>query len=1323
MEKVQKDYQKNAWSMEEFREQISHVMQQDHWTFQSRYRRILKRKRQKKSWEKGYEQLLKEVELSSQLRQKRLENRPEISYPPNLPITEYRETIIDAIHQHQVLIIAGETGSGKTTQIPKMCLEAGRGIAAKIGCTQPRRIAATSVARQISKELSTDLGNAVGYKIRFSEQASEKTYVQMMTDGILLSEMQHDRFLNGYDTIMIDEAHERSLNIDFLLGYCKRLLKKRSDLKLIISSANLDIPRFTSAFDNAPLIEVSGRMYPVEEFFRPLDEELEEAGELTMNDAVVNTVREIMETTWQGNLLIFMPGEQEIREVIGRLENSKQDVEILPLYGRLSNQEQNRIFQKSSQRKVIVATNIAETSLTIPGIRYVIDTGLARISRYSHRSHTQRLPVELISQSSANQRKGRAGRVQSGVCIRLYSEESFKKRREFTEPEILRSSLAGVILQMKVLRLGEIDEFPFIDPPSAAAIRGSLKLLKELGALDDENQLTSVGREMARLPVEPRTARMLLEGRQQNCLRELLVIAAGISIQDPREYPLEKETHARQMHSVFVDRNSDFLTLLNLWNKYHEEWDSRRSENKMRKFCKRHFLSFVRMREWRDIYQQLKTILSELPDFQLNEIPADYQEIHTSILAGYLDQIGLKKQKNLYQTAGDKEMMIFPGSMVYQRGKTWIVAAELVETSRLFARKVANIEEEWLEAIGRNLCRRTYSEAYFDKKSGSVMAYEKVTLHGLVIVPKRRVLYGKINPAEATAVFIREGLVEGKLRTHHPFFQHNHALKAQVIENGAKIRRNYEFEVEAAMEDFYAQQLYNICSIHDLNGLIKQKKKENESRFLFMSEDDLTPDHFDSASVEEFPDHWTVGNQHLELEYQFVPDKEKDGATLRVQENMLPYLDANTLEWLIPGQRKERIYYLLKSLPKKLRKQLVPLSQTAQEIADCLKPSSQKFVDTLAVHLRQTYGIHTVPDDWKPESLPEYLKIRLEIYDDQEQLITSGRDIESLLQERQGEFDTKQQTKKLIQELPQWQAAVKKWEIKNLTGWTFEALPPQIEIAAPHGIPLYAYPGLTVDADGIHRCLFLQRQEARRETKKGMIQLLGLNMGTEIAWLERDLRELRELEHLYSPFGTISQLKKHAKINLYDYLFDTPWVENRTEFEKVLTEAQQKIKGLWLRFKKQLQLLLEQYTETKNALYKQLADPLFFEQYEELSADLSRLLPSDFVKTISYAKWQHVIRYLKAMSIRAERLALNVMKDQEKAEALTHYLKTCQFLKQQTNLTEEQQVYLDEFYWMLEEFKVSLFAPELRTAMPISKKRLDKHLEKVNQGLIQMEQS
>ncbi|MBF0276999.1 MAG: ATP-dependent RNA helicase HrpA [SAR324 cluster bacterium] len=1296
---------------------ISESLLKDQWSLRSQYRRLLKQKNKSGHWKQSCWKLFSKAEASARIRKKRQATVPEIRYPKNLPITSYRENIIDAIQTHQVLIIAGETGSGKTTQIPKMCLEAGRGVAAKIACTQPRRIAATSMARQIGKELDSELGQEVGYKIRFSEKTSPLTHIQLMTDGILLNEIQFDRFLNEYDTIIIDEAHERSLNVDFLLGYLKRLLLRRPDMKLIISSANLDIPRFSEAFGNAPVIEVSGRLYPVEVRYQPLDEELEEQGEETMADAVVACVREILKSNWQGNILAFLSGEQEIREILGRLDSTKQDVEILPLYGRLSNREQNRIFQNTSTRKVILATNIAETSLTIPGIRYVIDSGQARISRYSSRSRTQRLPVEPISRSSANQRKGRAGRVQAGICIRLYSEESYQNRREYTEPEILRSSLAEVILRMMALGLGDISEFPFIDPPSGSAIREGIKLLKELGALNDADKLSSLGKEMARLPIEPRTARMLLAARREHALREVLVIASAISVQDPREYPLEKIEHARQMHSVFVDKSSDFITLLNIWDRYHEEWESLKSENKMRKFCKKHFLSFVRLREWRDIYQQLSTILSDYPDFKLYDDPVDYRAIHVSILAGYLNQIGLKKEKNQYQAPGNKEVMIFPGSGVFNKAGSWIVAAELVETSRLFARIVANIEVKWLESIGHNLCRRSYSEPHFDRSSGTVMAYEKVTLYGLVIEPKRRVVFGKINPKEATEVFIREGLVEGKLRTHHQFFKHNQALKAHLIRTSAKIRRNYEFEIESAMQEFYSERLHNIGSFHDLNGLLKRKYKENISDFLFMKEDDLAPGNLIYPLEESFPDHWTVGNHRMELEYHFDPEKEKDGVTLHLEENMLPHLEAESLDWMVPGQWEEKILFLLKSLPKRLRKQLVPLPQTVQSIVSELKPTQPQFLDALAFHIQQRYGLSISRGDWDATRLPEYLKIRVEIRDHRKKFVASGRDLTSLLKEGQKRFDEKSRVDKSMSVLPQWKEAEKAWEIRKITDWSQMKLPQRVEIDTSNSIPLYAYPGLIADEEGIHRRLFRRKEEAAKVTQAAMMKLLAINLGTEIAWLDRDLRDLREFKELYHPFGSVAQLKDHSRINLHNYLFTNSWIENQEKFDKALQQSRNKIKGLWPRYKKQLEQVLRQYAETEKDLFKFLGSSSFQEQYKEIRSHLLHLMPPEFIMSIPYIQWRHLPRYLKAVGVRAERLILNPEKDQEKAENLIFYWNRYRQLQEQRPLGHGQEDNLNDLLWMLEEFRVSLFAPELGTASPISGKRLDKFLEKLNSTL------
>ena len=1290
------------------------TMLRDQPEFRKQLSRLRKQKDKDKKWYKDIQQLRDRIRTSALFRKDRLEKLPQMSYPVHLPILKHREELIDAIRRHQVLIIAGETGSGKTTQLPKLCVDAGQGQAAIIACTQPRRIAATSMAQRVAEELNVELGTTVGYKIRFSEKSSEKTIIQMMTDGILLTEIQRDRFLRNYDTIIIDEAHERTLNIDFLLGYLKRLLPKRPDLKLILSSANLDIPRFSESFPTAPVIEVSGRVFPVEVRYKPIDKELEEQGDVTIEDAVVQTVRGLLRNPGGGNILVFMPGEQEIKEVIERLKTPHQSIAFLPLFGRLSHRDQNRIFQNTSQRKVIVATNIAETSLTIPGVRYIIDTGLARLSRFSNRSHTLRLPVEAISRSSANQRKGRAGRVEKGVCIRLYSEEDYQQRPEFTPPEILRSSLAEVILRMKYQRLGDIEEFPFIDPPSSSAVKSGIKLLKELGALDDAQELTSLGREMAQLPIEPRTARMLLAAKQENTLREVLVIAAGISIQDPREYPLEKTEQARQCHSAFIDRSSDFITLLNIWNSYHRQWESLKTENKMRKFCKAHFLSFARMREWRDIHRQLMKLFNKPSDFHLKKEFSDYRGIHVSILAGHLTQIAFKKEKNLYQTTANREIMVFPGSGVFNKGQSWIVASELVETSRLFARRVANIEVDWLEAIGKDLCKRSYSEPSYHEKKQSVNAYEKVTLYGLVIVPRRLVHYGKINPREATALFIEKALVEGKLHTPHPFFEHNQALKESIIQKGSKLRRCYEFEVNRAIRDFYTERLHHIASAHDLNGLLIGKNKKEKQEFLFMSEKDFSIV-FEEPSLEDFPDNWNLGDHILPLNYRFKPEENKDGVTLRIEEKILPYMDANSLDWLIPGLWEEKILYLMKGLPKKLRRLLVPIPETAKTTAQNIKRTHPSFLKALSDHLLRNSGVSISPDEWDKERLPDYLKMRIEIEDYQHKVIAKGRDVNALLQEGKRLLKEKSHADESSLELSQWREASNQWELRNLSDWPIEDLPQQIILETPSGIPLYGYPGLRADEEGVHRCLFHKKEEARTATKEGIKQLLLLQLGYETAWLERDLNALRELEGEYKVFGSVSKLQEYARENLHTYLFEVIWIDSKEAYEKHLALVKNKLDGLMVKFKDSLERILYQYHETQKDLDRFLRQRSLDEAYRELTAQLNQLLPPDFLKSIPYTQLQHLPRYLKAMSIRAERLAVSLPKDQGKMEKITPYLNQWKSLHETRSLSESQQSAVRELYWMLEEYKVSLFAGELRTAIPISCKRLDKYLEKFNQ--------
>ncbi|MGK5090513.1 ATP-dependent RNA helicase HrpA [Deltaproteobacteria bacterium TL4] len=1285
---------------------IEHSMLRDQWQLRSRFKKLQKQAQTPKPVEQDYLRLLERAEASSRLKTQRASLKPALAYPELLPISKHQKEIIETLQKHQVVIIAGETGSGKTTQIPKMCLEAGQGIQGKIGVTQPRRIAATSITNQLAKELQSEVGQLVGYKIRFAEAHSPLTLIQLMTDGILLAETQSDPFLKAYDTLIIDEAHERSLNIDFLLGYLKNLLPKRPELKLIITSASIDIERFSKFFNDAPILEVSGRMYPVDIEYLPIDELNEGKEELSVEEAVIQTVNSLLSHTWEGDILVFLPGEREIREVLKGLRSSKQAVEFLPLFSRLTQKEQNRIFQENSPRKVIVATNIAETSLTIPGIRYVVDSGFARISRYNYHSQIQRLPVEYISQSSARQRSGRAGRVEAGKCLRLYSEELLSNQLLYTEPEIKRSNLAGVILQMLALKLGEISDFPFIDPPSATTIRQGFQLLRELKAVNDQNQITPLGQEMARLPVEPRIACILLQAHHEKALHEVLVIAAGLSIRDPREYPEEQKGKALQMHRLFIDPSSDFITLLNIWKAYHEQWEQLQSSSQMRKFCQTHFLSFSRMREWRDIYHQLFGIIKESKNLKLNQNPADYAAIHKSILTGYLGYIAMSEEKGIYRCAQRREARIFPGSGVLKNGKRWIVAAELVETSFLYARMVANIEVDWLEHIAGTLCKRSYSEAHFDEESQKVIAYEKVTLFGLTLVPRRKTAYGKVNPAEATSIFIREGLIEGQLKTHHAFLKHNQELKHQFQENGAKLRRTYDYEIELAQEAFYQKHLHNVFSIHDLNRILKQKAAEKEERFLWMKEADLSVE-MESPLEAEFPSHWQIGEEKLKLHYQYAPQSDQDGVTLEISENMLPFIQPYAFDWLVPGQWEEKIVALLKTLPKALRKQFVPLPQTASLLVNELKPVPTSFAAEITHRIQRKYGMVLPPEALNDESLPDYLRMRIEIKDAQGQVIASGRAAEHLINDHQQKHPESHSAQ--LKELKEWKDACEQWELHQLQTWSFDKLPQQIEIGVFNGIPLYAYPGLLKNDQGLHRCLFNSQEEARLQTRPALYYLFSLTLGEELAWLEHHFNELRELEALYFPFGKIAQLKEHSRNNLYATLFDGPWIETQKAYQKRLEKASLKLKGLWPAYKSALEKLLKQYQQTYLMLNQQLRWLPQSPQTQEFYEHLEHLLPHDFVQIIPYDQWRQVMRYLKAIEIRVERLVFNPEKDLEKFQQLKLWLERYQKLKQQ-QLTLEGRQHLNTFRWMLEEFRLSLFAPELKTAGPISAKRLENFL-------------
>ncbi len=1316
-----------AEELQQLRLLLDQVLTKDRFPLRSRIRK-LDQQPPGAAREEAYLQLLLQAEASAKLRAERTAQTPQVDLPLELPIAEHAEEIIDLLRTQQVIVVAGETGSGKTTQLPKLCWQAGFGRAGKIACTQPRRVAATSIARQVAQEVGTEVGDLVGYRIRFGEKTSPQTLIQFMTDGMLLAETQHDRFLNAYEVLILDEAHERSLNIDFLLGYLKQLLPKRPDLRVVITSASIDTERFSQAFGGAPVVEVSGRTFPVTIQWQPLDPRDEETGDRTVLDAAVEATRDALAQPHGGDLLVFLPGEQEIREVVERLSGGarKQAVDILPLFGRLTAAEQNRIFQRTGRRKVVVATNLAETSLTIPGITTVIDSGLQRVARYSPRQRIQRLPVELIAQSNALQRAGRAGRVAPGTCIRLYSEDTFQQLREFAEPEILRSNLAGVILQMLHLRLGDtkasgvdrIRNFPFIDPPGTPAIKEGFRLLRELGAVDDDHRLTAKGRQMARLPIEPTTARMLLQAQEENAMQEVLVIAAGLSVQDPREFPQEKQAEARAMHKNFVHPDSDFLTLLNIWNAYHDEWDTLRSENKLRKFCKAHFLSFVRMREWRDIHRQLERLLKDSGLLTLNEQPADYKAVHCSILSGLLSQIGQKLEKNQYRTGGGKEVFIFPGSALNGKGGPWVLAAEQVETSRLFARKVANIDVRWLEELGGDLCKRSYADPFFNEESGIVQAYERVTLHGLPIVTRRRVAYGRVNPGEATQLFIREALVEDRLRARLPFLRHNRALRQKLMDEDAKLRRNRQYAIEAAIEAFYTEQLAQatvpaqkgdrrgVSSVHDLNRLIRHQRSQQQARFLFMEESDLLERADEERpDPEAFPDHWAVGTERLSLRYVYAPGKEHDGATLRVSDVIVPHLRAPLLDWMVPGQWEERIQHLLRSLPKAERRRFVPIPEAAKRLVALMSPGEERFLPTLSRVVRQEYGVHLPPEQWDWERLPDHLKPRMELRDNSNQVVGQGRDVEALLAKRRAELKELAKRQAQDQQLDVLKLAEREWHLDQLSSWSFEALPDRVQLDTVAGVPIYAYPGLFKDAHGVHRRLFASREEAREATPEGLRELLALATGPDLAWLEKDLAELRELRDALSPFGKVPEFKADVRECVYAFLFDGPWISNREQFEQRAKEARIKLRTLSPRVIEMVERLLEAHQETQQVLRTlalkrgALSKPL--------DAHLRELMPPRFPQQVPYPRWNDLLRYLKALRIRAERLELDPQKDEAKAEQLEPWPSVVQQLRH-TELERDAQRALEELRWMLEELRISVFAPEVRTAFPISARRMEK---------------
>jgi len=1246
--------------------------------------------------------LEKKLRASIKKKEARRNHLPKITCPVSLPITKKKDEIVEAIRNHPVVVVTGETGSGKTTQLPKMCIEAGRGIDGIIGCTQPRRIAAVTVAHRIADELKEDVGRSVGYKIRFKDRTNKNIHIKLMTDGVLLMETQSDPCLNRYDTLIIDEAHERSANIDFILGILKRLLRRRRDLKLIITSATIDPEKFSKAFDNAPIIEVSGRMYPVEVRYRPTDPKMEEDGETSHVDTAVRAVDELRREG-PGDILIFMPTQQDILDTCGILTAKKDsDSTVLPLFGRLSFSEQQRVFARTGKRKIVVATNVAETSITIPGIRYVIDTGLARISEYNPGTRTRRLPVKAISKSSAIQRKGRCGRVQDGVCVRLYTEEDYEKRPLFTLPEILRSNLAEVILRMIALGMGNISSFPFIDPPSPGNIRDGLALLRELGSIRSEGKrifLTDRGTAMSRLPLDPRISRMIIDAEKYGCMEEVIIIASALSIQDPRERPLEKEQDADRMHKPFVNPASDFITLLNIWNRYHDTRKELKTQNRMRRFCREHFLSYRRIREWRDVYEQISSILEETGHKKTKKTLQGeplYEGIHKAILGGYISSIGVRKEKNIYMMAKGKEAMIFPGSGLFNHGGDWIVSAEIVETSRIFARINAVINPEWLEEVGGDLCRRNYLEAHWEKSRGEVIANEQVKLHGLIIVPGRPVSYGRIDPVEATGIFIRNALVEGNIRDPLPFLIHNLNLTEEVAGMEDKIRRRNILVSEDVLTEFYEERIGIAYNTRTLKKLIKDRGTDD---FLRMSREEIMGYH-PEEELSMRPDEITLNNRALSCSYHFNPGEENDGVTLHVPSDAAPMLPLESADWQIPALLREKVTALIKGLPKEYRKRLVPTGQTVDTILRDIKNEDGSLITSLARFIHERFNISIPASAWPVESIPDHLKMRFSIVNEKGEEIRSGRDIRLL----QKDIPDGGESFAL-------KTAKKQWEREGITSWNFADLPESIALKGKDGDEGLAYPAIERGDDGkIAIRLFRNMEKAAMTHRKGIAALYEIHFRKDMKFLKKCLALPQEIKMGASCCGGARQIENAIYRKIIRILFEQD-IRKEEEFsgyaKSVGRDILPKAQGLL----QDVIPAVKARGEAGEVLHRleiaNVANRAANDFIAGLRKDIDRLMPEDFVEIYESERLPDIQRYLGAIVIRAERGIAHLKKDKIKADRLKPFADRLEeMLKEAPSSSEEKKRAVEEYAWMMEEYRISVFAPEIKARGSVSPKKL-----------------
>jgi len=1244
----------------------------------------------KQALAKGWQQWVQLVEKSQAIVVKRSDSLPTIQYP-DLPVSSRSDEIRELIENHQVVVIAGETGSGKTTQLPKICLQAGRGVKGVIGHTQPRRIAARTVANRIAEELKTPLGEIVGYQVRFSDQSSSNTRIKLMTDGILLAEIQHDRFLSKYDTLIIDEAHERSLNIDFLLGYLKKLLAQRSDLKLIITSATIDVEKFSQHFNDAPVVEVSGRTYPVDIVYAGIDDL-----EGDRNQMIIDCLRDIDANQKAGDVLVFLSGEREIREANLAITRARlPHTEVVPLYARLSLAEQSKIFSAHKGRRVVLSTNVAETSLTVPGIGYVIDTGRARLSRYSFRTKVQRLPIEPISQASANQRAGRCGRVSDGICYRLYTEEDFNNRGEFTDPEIVRTNLAAVILQMLHLRIGDIRSFSFVDPPDSRMISDGFKLLEELLAVNASGKLTPLGKQLVSIPLDPRFARMIFEASKNGSLAEVMIITSGLSIQDPRERPADKQQAADQAHAQWRDPDSDFMSLLNLWRHFESKRQDM-SGNQFSKYCRANYVSFLRMKEWRDLHHQVHSACRGLK-LSDNQKPAEYAAIHQSLLSGLLGQVGVREDKWEFAGTRNRKFFIFPGSGLSKKPPKWVMAGALMETAKQYALNVAKIDSDWLEPLAAHLVKKTYSAPFYQQRSGQVIAKERQTLFGLSIVEGKNTVYGNVAPVEAREIFIQQALVEEGYRGKGTFYKNNQKLVEELQAMEDRFRRRDLLAEQKVIYSFYDERvppgIYNLPAFEKWR---KQAEQDN-AKLLYINRESLLLRGLSADEEAQFPQSLQWDGITYDLSYSFQPGHPEDGVSAIIPLALLHQLPRYLFDWLVPGMLRDKCIVLVKSLPKQIRRHFVPVPDFVDKILHQVRAQDRPLEEVLGEQLKRLSGIDIDPEHWRSDSLDPWYRMNFILQDESGKTIAMARSHDQL------QRDFKQQISEGLE-----QASDSTIARQDIVEWDFEELPAEISLRRGK-IAIKAWPALVDCGETVAIEVMANPLTAESHSRQGQLKLALLKGREQHKYLSKNLLRGTELALKAAAIGSRQQIVEALiSASFQQALFaDSGVVRDRTSFEQCYQAGIGNVVGIAQHHADNIESVLPQLHQNQKQLRALGLNAIYAK--EDINNQLSWLFSPATLTSLNSTQSSQYPRLVRGIQIRLEKLASQVNKDRQNIDQLQIFLQPLHDLQQQQQLlSAELSEEIEGFHWLLEEYRVSLFAQQLKTQVPVSAKRLQK---------------